>query len=82
MLAIAKRANTVTVQVYCVHCQRHVRVVVVAVKEAHFVSGDARLLQFFVPALQVFVLAIQSADVRLPLSSDYSPVNLQVPSYG
>ena len=70
---------TVTVQVYCVHCQRHVCVVVVTVKEAHFVSTDARLLQFFVPALQVFVLAIQSADVRLPLGSDYPPVDLRPP---
>ena len=70
---------TVTVQVYCVHCQRHVRVVVVTVKQAYFVSTDARFLQFFVPALQVFVLAIQSADVRLPLSSDYPPVDLRPP---
>ena len=70
---------TVTVQVYRVHCQRHVRVVVVTVEEAHFVSTDACLLQFFVPALQVFVLTIQSADVGLPLSSDYSLVDLRPP---
>ena len=56
------------------------RVVVVTVKEAHFVSGDACLLQFFVPAVQMSGLAIQSADVWFALSSDDPPVDLRTPS--